>query len=290
VQGLAYADGFLIMNSGDKILVYQPAAKQAAVYTPTNTPDSFVYHDAALYVYTWTGSGTLVRIPLDKPLRRVVEYSSSAATPGAVLSLVADDTNIYWVNKGRYDGLYRVMKVAKGSPGAAEELFRSNSELRDLNIYGGRVYFSCLDSCGGPGWFLANIAPDGGSVTAGVPLADDPLSFYQNGTFYVADTVDHQTRSLYRVDVERRTAKLLLRDLPYTSAGGLTVKASSKWLYIGADNAIARFPFTSQGTLGSEEIVAGRRGDDVTSLMPASISTDGVYLYFWNGGVKRVAE
>jgi hypothetical protein len=292
--GFAYDNGFLFMSNGERILAHELATNKTTVYFPTNRPDSFYYHDAALYVYTYIGGGALTRIPLDKPLRKVVEFSPSIATPGSVRSIVGDDTNLYWLYKGQYDGVYKVMRVAKSSPGAVEELFHSNSELRDVTVHGGKVYFSCLDSCGASGWVMASIAPDGGPVTAAVKLADDPESFHLNGKFYVADTADHQSRSLYLVDVERAAAKLLLRGLPFSSnsTNDVTVRASSKWLYVSSPwwKGIRRYPILSQGTLGGEEIIVGRPGDNVDSLMPATISTDGANAYFWNGGVKRVAE
>lgn len=296
--GFAYDHGFLFMNNGSKILAHELATGKTTVYVPANPPDSFFYHDGALYIYTRTGSGALARIPLDKPLRQVVEFSSSDSSPGSVLSLVGDDTYLYWMYQGRYDGIYKVMRVAKGAPGAASELFHSTSELRDLAVHGGRLYFSCLDTCGRPGWVLASVALDGGAVRAEVPLADEPRSFHLNGNFYVADTEDHQQRSLYLVDVERAAAKLLLRGLPYSSdrtVKDITIKASLKWLYIGSyqgysSKKISRYSVLSQGKLGSENVIVGRSTDNVDSLNPASISTDGAYLYFWNGALQKVAE
>jgi hypothetical protein len=300
--GFAYDHGFLFMNtmlsSGEKMLVHELATEKTMVYSPTNPVESFFYHDGALYAYTRSGSGALTRTPLDKPLRKLVQFSPSDATPGTVISLVGDENYLYWMYKGRYGGAFKVMRVAKGSPGAVEGLFQSASELRDLAVHGGRLYFSCLNSCGRPGWVMASLALDGGPVRAEVPLADEPKSFYLNGNFYVADTADHQSRSLYLVDVERAAAKLLLRGLPYSSdptMKDVTVRASSKWLYIGAAlgyyrGKISRYPIQSGGTVGSEEVIVDRPAGDVLSLMPTSISTDGAYLYFWDGALKRVAE
>jgi hypothetical protein len=56
------------------------------------------------------------------------------------------------------------------------------------------------------------------------------------------------------------------------------------------EKKISRYKIVDWNHIGNEENIVSGIADQVESLMPTTISTDGNHLYFWNGTIKRVAE
>ncbi len=302
IWSMSSGNGMLFLTYGDiydgKVIAYDLATGQMKTFN--SLPQSFFYHDQYLYVYYYYGSGALMRFPLDKALRPLGEVSPARSSPGAVLSMVRDENYFYWIWGNFSANDYRVSRVSVESPGPAEDLFQSSSELRNIAIHNGKVYFSCLDNCGDPGWILASVPASGGAVTPEYGLAADPRTFYSNGIFYVADTFDFSERSLFAINLEEGTDVELLNGLFYDGdARDVSMTASSKWFYIGQyrnlpngmpEKKLSRYKIVDWNHLGNEEIIVNGIADQVESLMPSTISTDGNHLYFWNGAIKRVAE
>lgn len=304
IWDLTSGGGMLFLSVGDiyngKFAAHDLSAGISKVFNLVYFPQFYIYHDQSVISYMHNGSGALTRIPLDKPLRPLVKISPERASSGAVRSLVRHGNYIYWIWASDSAADYRVSRVSVDSPGPAEDLFQSSSELRDIFIRNGLIYFSCLDECGGPGWVLVNMGLNGGAVTPFFGLGGDPRTFYLNGVCYVADTLDFFTSSIFAINLDHASFAELVSNLYYSPDDSFALKASSKWLYVGhlhynqggpPDAKISRHKIIDWETIGPEEVIASQGGFNVDfSLMPSTMSTDGKYLYFWEGAIKRVAE
>jgi hypothetical protein len=304
ISGLTSGSGMLFLTTGNtydgKIATYELSTGIKNIFYPVFYPDSYFYHDQSIISYTYAGSGQLTKIPLDKPLRPIVEVSPKRTSAGSVGSMVRDGNYFYWIWKSSTAQDFRVSRVSLDTPGPAEDLFQSSSELRDIFIYNGLVYFSCLDNCGSPGWILTSLPLNGGAITPVFGLGGDPRTFYLNSVFYLATTLDFQTRTLYTISLVDGSYSKLLAGLYYDQyPTDIILKASSKWLYIGQGYLplsggftykISRYQIIDWKSIGPEQTISFESDSPVQSLMPTSISTDGKYLYYWDGALKRVAE
>jgi hypothetical protein len=298
IWGLSSASGMLFLTFYDRILVYDlSTGTTKGLFAIDALHDTFFYHNQSLYVYSWPGSGSLTRIPLDKPLRPIEIVSPPPAGSSGVGSLVRDDTYFYWIWM-QNSSYFIISRIPIDGSGAREDLFQVSSELRDANIHNGRLYFSCLDECSYPGWVLASIPLSGGVVRPEYLLAGDPWIFHLNGIFYDADTLDFSERTLFAINIEENTDVELLSGLYYDEdSTDVFLQASSKWLYIGQyrsygipESKISRYSLIDWKHLGPEEKIIYELALEGQALIPWSISTDGTYLYFWDGAIKKVAE
>lgn len=296
ITGLRSGNGMLFIEEGrnsfirtaGRMAMYNLSTGLAQPFIPIYYPESYFFQDQSLYAYTHSGNGVLMRIPLDKPLRPIVEVSPRRAEYGAVQSMAREGDDFYWIwenlDKGFPSKDFRISKATLGHPGPAEDLFQSTLELRDIAVHNGRIYFSCLDQCGGAGWVLASLPLGGGPVERVIGLGKNPSLFHLNGIFYLADDFDTGS-ALVAINLEEGLYTELLNRL----GTNLVLRASSKWLYIGqlaGNGKISRYPIVDWSEIGPEEEIVQGTG----SLMPGSISTDGAYLYYWDGALKRVAE
>ncbi len=292
---LESADGQVFVNSGEKIMIYDIGTASTETLDPTVQIESFFYHDKSLYAYQRTGSGALIRIPIGRELRPVEEVSPSPPVSGNIQSMVKDDGYFYWIWRHWLDTEFTVYRMPVGGTASAEELFNTNSELRDVSVHNGRAYFSCLDVCGVDGWALVSMPAEGGTVQTELGLADDPRTFYLNGTLYLADTFDFKERSLFALNLDLELYAELIDGLLYDSyAKGITIQASSDKLYVGqyesssigpSRKKISRFDILNWDDIGPEQVIS-----ESETVIPWTLATDGINLYYWDEGIKRVAE
>jgi hypothetical protein len=304
IHRLASKNGVLFLGYNsyvyDWIATYDLSSGQVNNFRLVYSADSLFYKDEWLYAYTYYGSGALTRIPVHKSLRPVIEISPKRASLGAAVSMVRDDNKFYWIWRGNSSQDYRISKVSIDNPGPAEDLFQSSSELRDIAIHNGKLYFSCLDNCGTQGWALASLPLEGGTVKPVLGLGGDPRTFFLNGVCYVVDTLNFYTANIYAINLNDATYSELLSGLSYHPDDSFTLKASLTWLYVGHTHytnngppgaKISRHQIIDWKTIRAEEIIAHTGGFNVDfTLMTSSISTDGKHLYYWDGALKRVAE
>lgn len=296
------SNGKLIITTGQKAFIYD-IASQSTETIATDTGSVMWARNGEIY----TGEYALDTIPLAKPIRPITEIYPANTDPNSnyygVVSTAIDADSIYWITSGvlnQTNHYYRISKAAHDGSNY-QVLHEGSGELRDLSLNSGKLFFTCFNDCGDQGWVLASLPVIGGTPTVEFGLLKDPLTYYKNGIFYVVDTSDYATRSLFSINIEAQDFKELVSNLYFDgqTQRNVIVDVSSKWLYIAEYQmqmggpplaGLSRFPLNGWNSLGAEQIVFNQNTADVNNFIIGTISTDNKHLYFWNNGLKRIAE
>jgi hypothetical protein len=294
---VATCNSKLIVTTGEKAFIYDIASQSLESIT-THTGYVLWVHDGKIY----SGYREVVTMPINKQIRPVTEIYPAYPdvdinSPSDIITTAIDANSIYWITRGLYNGLnpyYRISKAAHDGS-SYQQLYEGSEELRDLALHNGKLFFTCYADCGDPGWVLASMPVTGGTPTPEFGLIANPLTYYKNGIFYVVDTYDLESWSLFAINIETLDYKELLSGLYYDA---FRIALSSKWLYVAKYRAmygppsggLSRFPFIAWNDLGAEQIVFDQNTTDLNGFIIGTISTDDKHLYYWHDGLKRIAE
>ena len=295
---ISSGDNKIILTTGRKLLIYDPATSTSKVlYTATR---AHYFHSEGKYLYIAHSLGDpgISKITLDKEIRTEerLDQSNVIAEVNYIQSFAIEENYIYWLWRSHPGGglppnYYISRSMLDGT--MYEELFQSNSELRDISVHAGEIFFSCLDNCAAPGWVLASIPLAGGQPTAVYALLNDPSVYYKNGIFYVVDTDNIIDKSLFVINVDLNDSIEILSGL---YPDHVFVEVSDKWIYVAdIDNTLltarlSRYEFIDWDTIGNSNVIVNGSGDAVYLFSINTITSDGSHLYYYHNGLKRVAE
>jgi hypothetical protein len=296
---LTPGNGKVFLKTGAKILAYDIASNSYDIVFPIGQRlGSFYESGGTLYVVGAAGESCIISIPVDRQIRQPQTLNSelmSLFPAMGVRSTVIDQDNIYWIWEDYSDSqhsVYHISKIAMDGS-AYEELFVSDGELRDISIYNGELWFTCNGTCGVPGWVLASMPASGGQPTPVWTLLASPITFIKDEIFYVFDTSNFMNRSLFAINMEQNNYVELLSNL-YEPVNAVYLDKSNRWLYIGQDAGMAmkisRFEIISWDEIGKEQIIVFAAFEETANLNIGTITTDGNYMYYYDGGIKKVAE
>jgi hypothetical protein len=304
---LLSTDGKLFLRTGYKVLIYDLTTNTYEIIFPLVYTDYFYTKSGELFVGSAAFIQRVLSIPIEQNIRPIDELFPAtpldATVSYSVASTTIDQDRIYWISVGYSAGLpvyYRISSAALDGSNY-QQLFESTSELRDLAIRNGEIYFTCYDQCGSQGWVLASMPVTGGTPTPVFGLLADPKTFYRKGIFYVADTSDFIERQLFTINLDLNDASLLLSRLYYDNqfSHDVFVDISSQWLYVAQQKIVqngpparklSRYMFNSWNSIGQEQRIIDNSIANVDNLIITTITTDGNYLYYWHDGIQRVRE
>ncbi len=298
-----------IRGSGDDLVVANANHHVVRYNLVSDTFDVLYTHNRSDYLHVQDGIGYVAASNLQPgisefpvtpalPIRQD-ERLFEAATGENMLSIdtYVDNGYFYWTWRRKAVNsadVYNLSRIPLDG-GGYELLYSTQEMLGDVAVLDGLVYFTCMNSCGAPGWVLASMPVTGGTPVAELALLLEPSLELINGIIYVADTADFRSMSLFSVNVAMQDVQELLTGLYY---GDVYIRASDQWLYISENKDVLtipykrlrRFPLIAWNKIGGGQTIVDGSGDEVVRFSPESIHTDGQYLYYWHDAIKRLAE
>lgn len=297
--GLTATSDRLLFSNGEKLLVYEVSSGNYEIVYPRTRPSYFFVENNVYYFAHRLGDPGISRMSLSGSLRTAESlYPASISGNNEVLSSVIDQGYFYSILRSFLGSgqpfVYRLSKTSLDGV-TNELLFESADELQDVAIHNGEIFFSCLSSCGDPGWVLASMGLTGGTPRPVFGLLNAPKIHYENGLFYIADTDDSVDQSLFVIDVDRNEFIELVTGL---YIGEVYIDVSSEWLYVSENMAVAyaprrrltRYPLAAWNRVNTGEVIVDGGADEVVYFRPQTIHTDDNYLFYWHDGLKRVKE
>lgn len=255
------------------------------VVTGTNTllqpvGVSFGIYANSNAVYYGTYNTGILKIPPSLNLRYPETLLGNLAT---VEKLFLDSGWLYWSEYSNFLSIYRVSRM-RTDGSQYQVLF--NGSHRGLALYNNRLYFMCESGCSLPSWTLVSMPLDGGAVVPEYGLALGPAQMIQkNGIFYVADTFDFGSMSIFSINLTLNDSMELVAGLPYVD---IVLDASSNWFY-RLQGGLTRHRINGWNSLGTPEAIDPSSDP---SVFVSAMHTDGSNLYYWlwKNGLKRLTE
>ena len=304
---LIYYDSKIIVQTGYKLLIYDTLSGNYEIIFPLVYTDMMYAQGGKLYVGSSAWILRVLSMPIDSKLREFDDiypsFSVNAPEIYSVTSLTSDQSNIYWLTKVTdISSLAIKYRIAKANLDGSnfQLLYESQSELRDLTIHNGMLFFTGNNLFADSRWELASMPLTGGAPSLVGELLLDPKTFYKQGIFYITDTVDYSTRSLFAINVDNNSIIELLSGLVYDDqfSDDTYVDVSQNWLYVAQQKMLqnqmpykklSRYKNISFGNIGSEQVIINPN-IDVGGFIITSISSDGKYLYYLHDKLKKVKE
>jgi len=126
---------------------------------------------------------------------------------------------------------------------------------------------------------------EGGTIVPEFGLALGPVQMIQeNGVFYVADTFDFGSTSVFSINLTLNDSKELFSLPTYTD---VTLDASLNWLYWSGAN---RAKITAWNSLGAPQVYEPPTSDPLVSVNAFHTDGSDLYYWLWTKGLKRLAE
>lgn len=275
--------GKIVVSAGlgeRKLLFHDVSAGTTTVFQPIG--NSFKIFSNSTAVYYGTYNTGILRIPPDIDVN--ARLPETLIGDQAVEKLFLDNGWLYWSDYSNFSSTYRISRMRTDGT-QYQVLF--NGVHRGLALYNGLLYFMCESGCSLPAWTLVSMPVDGGTIVPEYGLALGPAQMIQkNGVFYVADTPDFGSMSIFSVNLGLNDSMRLASGLPYVD---ITLDASPNWLYWSQGNLV-RSKINGWNSLGTAQTV--ETSDPFNNIFVSALHTDGSNLYYWlwKTGFKRLAE
>jgi len=125
----------------------------------------------------------------------------------------------------------------------------------------------------------------GGTIVPEFGLALGPVQMIQkNGVFYIADTFDFGSTTIYSINLTLNNSKELMSISPYTD---ITLDASSNWFYWGG---ASRARINAWNSLGTPQVYEPPTSDPFVFVNTFHTDGSNVYYWLWTKGLKRLEE